>query len=541
MLQPLRSKSQQSPRSQISQSRTLVAPVKGWYVGSPIAAAPPQTAFLLENAFPELDHVRARGGSIPFATGMPNAPVTALMPYRAGSTGATKMFATCNGSIFDVTSPGPTGAALVSGLNAAATFVYIQFAASGAQSLLMANGIDPLQIYNGSSWGTTPAVTGLTGNPLNYLWIYKSNVWALQPGSLDAWYLPGSTIGGPISIFPMEPLFARGGSLIAGGTWGIPSTDAGVNHANVFVTDQGEVAIFTGDTPALANWTLLGVFRISPPVGQKCLLQAGGDLAIMTQDGIIPISTIQNTDQIALQNQAVTVNIQPAWRDAALARQGLTGWQIISWPLRSMVIVNLPHLNITDNTQFVANARTGAWARYVGWDMQSVAVGGLSLDQLFYGTSDGRVMQAEVGGQDDGEAYTATIFPSYIDLGQADFGYASLSQSASRKQIKMVRPRLQSNILISPKITINTDFNIAIPTLPPPPMGGFITGAMWGIARWGIDVWPQTFFQSGDWVPSYALGAVVSPVIQLTFQSPTRPDVRLTSTDILFELGSIFG
>jgi hypothetical protein len=536
----LRNKTQQSPRSQVSQSRTLVAPVKGWHVGSPIAAAPPQTAFLLENAFPELDHVRARGGSAAFATGMPNAAVTSLMRYSAGTSGATKMFASCNGSIFDVTSPGAVGAPLVTGLDPIAPFVFVQFAATGAQNLMAVNGVNPLQLYNGSTWGTSPAITGLTGNPLNYLWVYKSNVWAIQSGSLDAWYLPGSTIGGPISKYPMSPLFARGGSLIAGGTWGIPATDSGIDHANVFVTDQGEVAIFTGDTPALTNWNQLGVFRISPPVGPKCLLQAGGDLAIMTQDGIIPVSTIQNTDQIALQNQAVTRDIQPAWRDAVLARQGLTGWQIISWPNRSMAVVTLPHMNVADNTQFVANARTGAWCRYTGWDVQSMEVGGLSLEKLFYGTSDGRVMQAETGGQDDGKPYTMTVFPSYTDLSQTDFGYASLSQSASRKQLKMVRPRLQSNGAIAPKITVNTDFDISVPTFPPASTIG-LAGALWGVALWGVDVWPQTFFEPAAWVPAFALGAVISPIMQITFQSTVRPDVRLTATDILFEVGSIFG
>jgi hypothetical protein len=101
-------KSKQEPRSQITQSRTMVAPIKGWYVGSPLALAPDQTAVLLENAFPEIDFVRARGGALSFATGMPVAPVNTLMPYRAG--GAFKMFASCNGGIYDVRA-GPVGAA----------------------------------------------------------------------------------------------------------------------------------------------------------------------------------------------------------------------------------------------------------------------------------------------------------------------------------------------------------------------------------------------------------------------------------------------
>lgn len=536
-LQPLRNKKQQNPQSQISQSRTLVTPTKGWYVGAPLSAAPDQTAFLLQNAFPEIDSVRARGGSIPFATGMPAAPVVSLMPYQAG--GQIKMFAACGGKIFDVTNAGAVGAPLVTGLNANAAFVSVQFGATGQQNLLAANGVDPVQIYNGTSWGTTPAITGLTGSPLNFLFVYQSNVWGLQANSLNAWYLPGSTIGGPISIYPMAPLFKDGGSLIAGSAWTIQTTSGPVN-AVIFITDQGEVAIFVGTTPALSNWNFEGVYKIAPPVGSNCMLATGGDVSIMTQDGIVNVSTIGTTSQEALLNQAVTTAITPAWQAAVQARLGLPGWQIVDWPARTMVVVNLPQENANDKTQFVANARTGAWCEYIGWDAQCFAVGGPNLDSLFYGTSSGVVMQAETGGMDNGQSYTMTIFPSYNSLDKTDYGFPSLSQSAERKQIKMVRPRIQSNGMISPTVTIQTDFSITIPAFPPPGFGLF-AGAEWGVAKWGVDVWPQTFAEYQTWVPAFGVGSTVAPVIQITFDSTFTPMVKHSSTDILFEAGNIFG
>jgi hypothetical protein len=530
-------KSQQTPRGAVTQSRTVVAPLRGWYVGSPLASAPEQTAVLLENAFPEIDSVRARGGSVPFATGMPNAPVTTLMPYRAA--GAYKMFASCNGNIYDVSGPGAVGAALVTGLNATAKFSYVQMSATGQQTLMAANGVDPVQLYNGTTWGTTPAITGLTGNPLNYLWIFQSNVWGIQAGSLNAWYLPGSAIGGAITIYPMSPLFKRGGQLIAGGTWSIQSS-GGLQFANVFVTDQGEVAIFSGTTPAL-SWTLQGVYQISPPLGPRCLLQTGGDLAIMTTDGITAISKVQTTDQIALQNTSVTIAIQPAWQAAVQARTGLAGWQILEWPLKTMVVVNMPQASSNVNTQFIGNGRTGAWCRYVGWDAQCFEVGGSNLDGLFYGTSDGRVMQAESGGRDDGKTYTMTIFPSFSDLAKTDYGYPSLSQSAARKQTKMARPRLQTNNNVLPVVTMRVDFDQTIPPAPPPLGGNALGGALWGVAKWGIDVWPQVNFSNQSWVPAPAIGATLSPVIQITLDQPATPAINLTSTDIMFESGGVFG
>lgn len=535
----LRDKTKQTPRSQISTSRSLTAPVKGWYVGSPLAGAPDLTAYLLENGFPEIDYVRARGGSTSWATGMPSAPVNTLMPYRAVNSGGIKLFASCNGSIYDVTNTGPVGAALVTGLNASASFSFVQFAASGAQTLLAANGVDVVQLFDGTSWGTAPAITGLTGSPLNYLWTYQSNIWALQPNSLDAWYLPGSTIGGAIQKYPMSPLFKFGGSLIAGGTWTIP-TVTGLEVANIFITDQGEICIAVGSTPALAGWQVQGVYKVSPPVGPYCVLQTGGDMAIMTQDGIIAASEIQTKAEIALQNSAVTAAIRPEWQKATKTRLGLNGWQIVAWPMTTMIIINLPQANSADRTQFIANGRTGGWARYFGWDARCFAVGGQFLEKLFYGTSNGIVAQAENGGSDLGAPYTMTIFPSFTDLGKTDYGFPSLSQSAGRKQVKMVRPRIQTDSNISPLITVNVDFDITLPAAPPSG-GGQIAGAKWDVAKWDIDVWPKTLFLLQDWRSAEGIGSTVAPIIGVTFQQTATPDVRLTSTDILFESGNLFG
>jgi hypothetical protein len=530
-------KSEQKPRMQISQSRTIVAPIKGWYVGAPLAQAPDQTAVLLENAFPEIDFVRARGGAVAFSTGMPSAVVNTLMPYRSGV--SYKMFASCNGNIYDVSNQGAVGPPIVTGLNANASFSYIQFSATGQQSLLAANGVDPVQRYDGTSWGTSPAITGLTGAPLNYLWMFQSNVWGLQPGSLNAWYLPGSTIGGPISIYPMAPIFGRGGNLIAGGTWTIETT-GGLEFANVFVTDQGEMAIFAGTTPAL-SWTLQGVYKIPQPLGPRCLLQAGGDLAVMTAAGILAVSQIQTMDEIALQNTAVTNAIQPAWQAAVAARSGLQGYQILEWPLKTMVIVNLPQVGSSINTQFMANGRTGAWCRYVGWDAQCFEVGGAHLDQLLYGSSDGRVMQGETSGQDDGKLYTMTIFPSFSDMAKTDYGFPSLSQSAERKQTKMVRPRLQTFGAVAPQVTMRVDYDQSVPSPPAPAPPVPLTGALWGVALWGVDVWPDTNVLAQGWLPAQAIGSTIAPVVQATFDQISTPVVNLASTDVLFETGNLFG
>ena len=515
---------QQARRKPVSDVKFLPSPTGGWYVGANLSEAPKGTAYILDNAFPQLDYVRMRGGSISYATGMANAAVSTLIPYVSAS--SSKFFAFCNGSIFDVSSGGAVGAAAVTGLNSTAYIEYIQFTNTAATWLIAVNGVDAAQLYNGSAWVTVPAITGLTGGNLAFVWPFKNRIYGVQAASLSAWYLPLNSIGGAATQFDLSGIFRYGGSLLCGTSWSISST-SGLYEVCVFITSEGEVAIYDGLSPADTAWTLKGLYKISKPLGRRCILKTGGDIAIMTEDGIVPMSSVMTLDQIALQNVAVTKPIAPAWRDAVVARQGIAGWQITTWPLQSMGIINLPKTNAGDKTQFIANVRTGSWARYVGWDANCFAV---YNNALYYGTSDGRVMQAETGGQDDGANYTWTVFPAYNSLGSP----------AINKHVKMVRPRIQSAFPVTPQVTIKVDFDT---TKPPQPTASAAApvGALWDVALWDVATWPAALTDISSWVDAEGFGANISPVVQLTLSTSITPDVRLTAIEILYENGNPIG
>lgn len=521
MLQALRQNKAKAPTSK---TVFLPSPTKGWYVGANLSSAPKGTAYILDNAFPQLDYVRMRGGSLAYATGMPVAAVNSLIPYINAS--GSKFFAGCNGSIYDVTNSGAVGAAAVTGLNSSAYLEYIQFTNTGATWLIVVNGVDAAQLFNGSAWVTAPAITGLSGGNLAFVWPFKNRIYGVQAASLSAWYLGVNSIGGAATQFDLSGIFKYGGSLLCGTSWSI-SSSSGLYEVCVFITDQGEVAIYDGLNPADTAWTLKGLYKISKPLGRRSVLKAGGDIAIMTEDGIVPMSSVMTLDQIALQNVAVTKPIAPAWRDAVIARQGLTGWQIKTWPLQSMGIINLPKTSVSDATQFVANVRTGAWARYLGWDANCFEV---YNNNLYYGTSNGRVMQAETGGQDDGANYTWTVFPSYNDLGSPGI----------TKHVKMVRPRLQASYTVTPQVTVKVDFDTTKPAQPTA-SPTIASGAIWDTSLWDVATWPAALNDLSNWADAEGFGVVVSPVIQLTLSNPVTPDVRLTAIEVLYENGNPLG
>lgn len=545
-------------------ARSMPAPIRGWYVGSPMADAPAGTAFLLENAFPEYDFVRARGGALEFASGMTD-PVRALIPFTNGV--IAKLFAYAGITIFDATSGGPNPPFAVTGLNGVAEVSYTQYGGTGPQTLVVANGVDPLHFYNGTTWSTTPAWTGdLTTNneKISFVWQYNHRLYGIAEESMHVYYTAVNAIGGPTTVFPMAPLMRLGGKLVAGGTW-TQYTVSGEQYTWFVISSEGEVVVFTGSFPGDDGstqggvpgraWTQQGCYKIGRPLAKNCINTVGGDAAILTEDGIVALSKVMYLDQIALNFTAITQPIAPAFREAVLARAGQPGWQMTLWPGRYMGIICMPQLSGKPNIQFIANARTGFWCRYSGWDARCFAIHGLLEKNLFYGTSDGRIMQAETGGMDDSKAYTATIFYSYNAVGSQDVTATgslgsqlsgqqqlSASQAISRKLVTMVRTRFQTNMLgLNPAISINTDYDTTVPSLPSP-SGTIQAGTNWDTAKWDADSWGGAIFrQTQVWRPVYAMANVVAPIIQVTLKTEATPDVRLTNIDVVFEQGNMFG
>src|SRR6185312_16968366 len=78
-----------------------------------------------------------------------------------------------------------------------------------------------------------------------------------------------------------------------------------------------------------------------------------------------------------------------------------------------MVIVAPPTVTGTTPEMFVANARTGAWAKFTAWSATCLTVWDT---RFFWGTSSGTVIEGGVTGSDQGVPFTATYIPLFDDL-----------------------------------------------------------------------------------------------------------------------------
>lgn len=346
-------------KRQASQPVTVPAPVGGWNARDPISAMPPTDAVSMENWFPSTSDVRTRDGWDEHCSGIPD-PTETLMVWN-GPTGSSMLAATAT-EIYDASAAGAVGAALSTGYTSG-VWSWTNFGTPAGQFVIFTNGLDGCQKYDGSAV-TTNAITGPTiPEDLVTVTNFKQRLYLVEKNTLSAWYLPVGTIAGAATEFDLSTIFRLGGSLVNIAPWSIDS-GAGLDDHIVFITDQGEVAIYQGDNPSAAtNWALIGVYRIGEPVGRNCWFKFGGDVLIICRDGVYPLSKALQSDRVDPQ-AAITDKIRNAMRQAVELYGDNYGWMLEFYASQSMLILNVPKGDSSD--QYVMNTLTGAWTRFTG-------------------------------------------------------------------------------------------------------------------------------------------------------------------------------
>jgi hypothetical protein len=519
MRKPVRSNSSRIPRSQTTQ---VQAPVKGWTTDSPVEAKE-GTALILDNWFPEADAVRIRGGHEEYATGM-SGEVLSLMPYTSAS--ASKLFAANGTSVFDVSSDGAVGAADITGLSNA-NFQHIMFATSGGQFLVICNGADDVRQYNGAAW-STPVITGATSSTFINVVSHKKRIWFVPVNSTTLYYLPTESIAGAASAFPVASQLKRGGYIMAAGTWSVDAGD-GMDDMFVVMSSEGEILVYQGTDPSsAATWEIVGVYYTGKPIGRRCMFPVGGDLAIITEDGVIPMSGVARTDRAAIGNIAISKQIRQAYADAVSRAGSIEGWQLISHPAKNMAILNIPASGSDGVYQFVFNTLTGAPCRFTGL---SASCWALYDGGLYFGGSDGIVYKAESGGSDNGASIVASMLPSYMHLGA----------KGRLKHVKGVRPIWFTDVPnVLPQISIGTDYQTPtdVDAAQDVSSGYFV----WDTSAWDVpDIWYGYVVQRA-WRGSGNIGTVISPYTYVSIDAGATGAewrFRVTAWDILYELGGV--
>lgn len=487
----------------VTSIKQVPIPVGGLDTRSALSDMPEDNAVVMDNWFPGTEKITLRNGFAAHATGLPG-DVESLIGYTA-LTGAGKMFAASGTAIYDVTSAGAVGAAVVTGLTNA-RFQHVQIGTSGGNFILIMNGADTPRTYDGTSWANT-TITGPTVANLIWCGLHQRRLWFGEKDKLSAWYLAANSIGGAATEFPLAGVAKLGGYLVGMWTWTRDAGD-GSDDVAIFLTSEGEVIIYAGTDPAAAStWALIGVFRTGKPMGRRCAVKYGGDLLILTQDGAVFLRTIMQLaiDQAAAK--AITAQINPLFNQYVRAGASLFGWEAFLYPLGTMLILNAPQSDGTKH-QIVINTITGAPCRFK--KMNAFCWGLLNGDPYFGINT--KVMKSDTGTTDDGAAVDGDLVTAF-----------SMMNTLKKKSFKLIEPVFESNG-IPPNVALdmNVDYQLAAPT--GVAVASSSGGSTWGVGLWGVATWGtlKTIFR--DWRGVRGIGRAGAVRIRVS-SSDSRPSL----------------
>lgn len=507
------------------------APVGGWVSNRALAmgrseALPPGAA-VLDNFFPTATGVLLRRGYKRHHR-LSVSPVKSLFRYLSGN--QEQVFASYDGRVFDVTHEQSEDLPVVLFEGTNPDWRTQQITTTGGTFLIGVNGTDPGWIYDGTTFSALNVTFAgsVTTDDISYVWVYANRLWFIERGTMNAWYLAADTISGEAVKLPIGGEFQRGGAIMFGQSWSLSSgASGGLSEQCVFVSTEGEVAVFQGIDPGSASsWAKVGLYRIGKPLGVKAFVRAGGDLLIATTIGMVSLTTAVQKDFSALGTSAVSYPIEEAWTKA-LRDRGPTDWRCFLWPEQRMLVVAPPKGEEIELSEcFVANVNTGAWARFTGWNILSME--GFNGEMLF-GTYDGLVNRANVTGMDESTPYSGCFIPLFDPMGQP----------AVRKIARNARTITRSVRPVRTKLTAMFDFNTNPPPVPDPvpvPAGSFWGGGKWGEAMWGEEV--KTYVDA-TWRSLGGAGHDASICLQVTSGSVVPVDVELVRIDATIEYAGV--
>ncbi len=520
--QPLIRRSQQGLRRALSDF--LSAPVGGWNARDQLDSMGKRDAVVLENWFPQQTDVALRGGWEPHQSGYASDVAETLMVWNGPS--SSRMFACTRTGIFDASAGGARPAASIS--LTAGVVSWVNFSAGAGQYLFAVNGVDKLRRFNGTTWleidasgGTGVAITNVPTTELTSVVVAHRRLWFTRKFSSSVYYLDVAAVAGHLQEFPLGQVFPSGGSVVAMDTWSSDAGD-GADDYTVFISSEGEMAVYRGSDPTTANgFSKIGVFRVAKPVGGfRCLAKYGGDLALLCELGLYPVSKLLSArDFIGL---ALSDKIDQAFGDAVRTYRANPAWQTLVFPQQQAMLVNIP-VTTGYSEQYVMNMLTGAWSHFIGWDVTSMVV----FNSQLYGAGRAGIQKLWSGVSDNGS----------LIRGRGQLAYNYFGQRGRLKQVKLLAPVLRVSAAFNQALAVDVDYRFA--QRPQGQIGtDSVSASLWDAAVWDAVEWAGDLELSQRWASIEAPeGFAHSLLLEVT---TADSDVRWIGFNLSGEIGGNF-
>jgi hypothetical protein len=357
---------------------------------------------------------------------------------------------------------------------------------------------------------------------------WKKRVWFIEKFSTRAWYLPVGQITGAVTAFDFGEQFAHGGALASLVSWTVDGGDGMDDHL-VAVSYQGDVVIYKGNDPDTAEtFVIHGTWNCGPlPVGRRQVTQDGGDVNILSQLGVMPLSKLlQATSISALETQRISYLIDPIVSRLMQDNAELEGWQIVMLPKEELAVIGIPYTSSRFGGDYLAYKVTSqAWSVLRDTTYASL----VNIGSVIYaGTQDGRVVRAFDGALDNVLIAQSQGLPITCQVTPA---YQSLGTPGNQKRVTMVRPAFLSTQTPSLTFHILVDYGVpkvaSVPTLPE------IAQSLWDQAIWDQGVWSGLLAPIREWLGAKGVGFAAT--IQLDYAA--GGDTLLTNIDFWVNRG----
>ena len=368
--------------------------------------------------------------------------------------------------------------------------------------------------------GTYTVIEGISIDPTNVVGValFKNRLWLWQVASLTPYYMGTNAVAGTANQFPIQSIAKCGGYIQQIHTW-TGDGGYGMDDMLVMATNKGEVIVYNGLDPAIAStWQLTGVWLLGGTIGRRCMSKLGGDVILISQDGVSALSSALKSDRVSPQS-ALSNKIQFAASQAISSYGANFGWQCLYYPKSNMLFVNVP-VSVGAQQQYVMNTITQAWCNFTGWAANCWEI---YKDDAYFG-GNGVVCKAWDTNADNGANITAD--------GKQAFNY--FGSPGVLKRFTMMRPVLSTNGSPGTLAAINIDFDDSAITstvsFSPSTSGAWDTG-LWDTALWGGGNSIQK-----QWQGVAGVGYCAAPRLKLV---SAGYDVHWISTDLVMERGAI--
>lgn len=522
---------------QVSKVVTVPAPVKGINAYDAISAMPDGYALVLQNMFAQPYGVQVRHGYVVHEA-VAGSVTKTLCSHNTSTGSKLYAFSVLNDVRYmnDVTAPNIPSIAKLTGL-VSARWQHVNFPnISGVNLICVSGQEDPIWVKNDGTIvritdgdGTGNTIGGIDPAKFIHVYSHQKRLWFVEKDTTSGWYLPPDQLTGIAEEFDFGPQWTRGGYLNQIITWTIDDGNGADDHLVAF-SSEGEASIYAGTDPdSIDQWALQGVYYIGPPVGRRAACRYGGDIAILTQQGLVTLSSFLKSTSVNPGEDFSGKYIQQLVSQASQSYGKLFGWQPFVFPDANMVLLNIPSGDVTA-FQFVMNDITKAWSEFIGYNAQCWE---LHDSKPFFGGFGGvfRAWEQYTDGAivaDNGDV-TAGVEIS----AEAQTVFSVFGDPVVNKHYKMVRPSILSEGTFSLAVAANVNFSFASPR-------SQVTNVSRESGVWDEDFWDDAVWSGGsrayhNWTSVQGLGFTVSLRILTVSDSETL----WASTDWLYEVGGV--